>query len=60
MTNTMTYEGYTARVEYDPRDEIFVGRALGIERPGTGQEPQSVGGGGAGSRELIGPQIHPW
>ena len=31
MTNTMIYKGYTARVEYDPRDEIFVGRVLGIE-----------------------------
>ena len=31
MMNTMTYHGYTARVEYDPRDEIFVGRVLGIE-----------------------------
>ena len=31
MTNTMTYKGYTARVEYDPRDEIFIGRVLGIE-----------------------------
>jgi len=31
MTNIMTYKGYTARVEYDPRDEIFVGRVLGIE-----------------------------
>jgi predicted HicB family RNase H-like nuclease len=31
MTNTMTFKGYTARVEYDPRDEIFVGRVLGIE-----------------------------
>ena len=31
MTNTMTYEGYTARIEYDPRDEVFVGRVLGIE-----------------------------
>jgi predicted HicB family RNase H-like nuclease len=31
MTNTMTYKGYTARVEYDPRDEIFVGHVLGIE-----------------------------
>ena len=31
MTNTMTYKGYTARVEYDTRDEIFVGRVLGIE-----------------------------
>ena len=31
MANTMTYKGYTARNEYDPRDEIFVGRVLGIE-----------------------------
>lgn len=31
MTNTMTYKGYTARVDYDPRDDIFVGRVLGIE-----------------------------
>ncbi|GAA0712260.1 type II toxin-antitoxin system HicB family antitoxin [Dokdonella soli] len=26
----MSYKGYSARVEYDPRDEIFVGRILGI------------------------------
>lgn len=31
MTNAMTYKGYAARVEYDARDEIFVGRVLGIE-----------------------------
>ena len=28
--NTMTYKGYTARVEYDERDNIFVGRILGV------------------------------
>jgi predicted HicB family RNase H-like nuclease len=28
--NTMSYKGYTARVEYDERDDIFVGRLLGI------------------------------
>lgn len=28
--NTMTYKGYSARVEYDERDHIFVGRILGI------------------------------
>lgn len=28
--NTMTYKGYTARVEYDERDNIFSGRILGI------------------------------
>jgi predicted HicB family RNase H-like nuclease len=31
MNNTMTHQGYTARVEFDPRDEIFVGRVLGID-----------------------------
>ena len=28
--NTMTYKGYTARVEFDERDGIFVGRVLGL------------------------------
>ena len=28
--NTMTYRGYTARVEYDERDNIFAGRILRI------------------------------
>ena len=28
--NTMTHKGYTARVEYDKRDNLFVGRILGI------------------------------
>jgi predicted HicB family RNase H-like nuclease len=28
--NTMSYKGYTARIEYDERDNIFVGRILGI------------------------------
>lgn len=28
--NTMTHQGYTARIEFDDRDEIFVGRILGI------------------------------
>ena len=28
--NIMTHEGYTARVEFDERDNIFVGRILGI------------------------------
>lgn len=26
----MTYQGYTARVEFDPRDNLFVGHVLGI------------------------------
>ncbi len=28
--NTMTYNGYTARIEFDERDGIFVGRVLGL------------------------------
>nr|VFK64941.1 MAG: Predicted nuclease of the RNAse H fold, HicB family [Candidatus Kentron sp. UNK]VFK71338.1 MAG: Predicted nuclease of the RNAse H fold, HicB family [Candidatus Kentron sp. UNK] len=28
--NTMSHEGYVARIEYDERDGIFVGRVLGI------------------------------
>jgi predicted HicB family RNase H-like nuclease len=28
--NTMNHEGYTARIEYDERDNIFVGRILGV------------------------------
>ena len=28
--NTMSCKGYTARIEYDERDNIFVGRILGI------------------------------
>ncbi len=28
--NTMFYQGYTARVDFDERDNTFVGRVLGI------------------------------
>lgn len=28
--NTMHYNGYTARIEFDERDNIFVGRVLGL------------------------------
>ena len=28
--NTMTYKGYTARIDYDERDNVFAGRILGI------------------------------
>ena len=30
--NTMTYQGYRARIEFDERDNIFVGRVLGLRR----------------------------
>jgi len=29
--NTMTYQGYTARIEFDDRDGIFWGKVLGIK-----------------------------
>ncbi len=29
--NTLNYQGYTARIEFDERDNIFVGRLLGIK-----------------------------
>lgn len=28
--NTMEYKGFTARIEYDDEDEVFVGRLLGL------------------------------
>ena len=28
--NTMKHKGYTARIEFDERDNIFVGRVLGL------------------------------
>ena len=28
--NTMTHKGYTARIEFDERDNIFIGHILGI------------------------------
>ncbi len=28
--NTMIHKGYTARIEFDERDSIFVGRVLGL------------------------------
>ena len=30
MNKPLTYKGYTARVEFDPEDRIFVGRIAGI------------------------------
>ena len=28
--NSITYKGYTARIDFDERDNIFVGRVLGV------------------------------
>jgi predicted HicB family RNase H-like nuclease len=30
MKNVMTYKGYTARIEFDQRDNIFTGKVMGI------------------------------
>ena len=30
MNNTMSYKGYLARIEFDPRDNLFVGHVLGV------------------------------
>jgi hypothetical protein len=30
MKNVMTYKGYMARIEFDPRDNIFVEKIMGI------------------------------
>jgi predicted HicB family RNase H-like nuclease len=43
MTNTMTYKGYSARIEYDDDDAIFTGRVAGI-RDGVGYHADSVAG----------------
>jgi predicted HicB family RNase H-like nuclease len=31
MTNMMSYKGYTARIEYDDEDAIFIGKIAGIK-----------------------------
>ncbi|MCB1367856.1 MAG: type II toxin-antitoxin system HicB family antitoxin [Rhodobacteraceae bacterium] len=41
MSNTMTYKGYAARVEYDDEDGIFTGRIAGI-RDGVGFHAETV------------------
>ena len=30
MKNVMTYKGYAARIEFDQRDSIFIGKIVGI------------------------------
>ena len=43
MTNTMSYKGYSARIEYDEDDGIFIGRIAGI-RDGVGFPADTVDG----------------
>jgi predicted HicB family RNase H-like nuclease len=40
--STMTHKGYSARIDYDDRDGIFVGRLLGIDDI-VGFHAESVG-----------------
>ena len=41
MTNTMTYKGYSARIDYDDDDNVFTGRIAGI-RDGVGFHADTV------------------
>lgn len=41
MTNSMSYKGYSARIEYDDNDGIFIGRIAGI-RDGVGFHADTV------------------
>ena len=41
MTNTMTYKGYSARIDYDDEDGIFTGQIAGI-RDGVGFHADNV------------------
>jgi predicted HicB family RNase H-like nuclease len=41
MKNMMNYKGYSARIEYDDEDEIFVGRVAGL-KDGVGFHASSV------------------
>jgi predicted HicB family RNase H-like nuclease len=43
MTNVMSYKGYSARIEFDAEDEIFVGRLAGI-RDGVDFHAETVAG----------------
>jgi predicted HicB family RNase H-like nuclease len=52
MTNTMTHQGYSARIEYDDKDGIFFGRLAGI-RDGVGFHADTVEGLRAAFREAV-------
>lgn len=41
MNNTMTYKGYSAQIEYDDVDGIFIGQIAGI-RDGVGFHADTV------------------
>ena len=52
MNNTMTYKGYSARIEYDDSDGIFFGRIAGI-RDGVGFHADTVEGLRKAFREAV-------
>lgn len=33
MANTMSYRGYTARIDFESADNVFVGKLLGMNEP---------------------------
>lgn len=52
MSNTLTYKGYSARVEYDDDDGIFFGKIAGI-RDGVGFHADTVTDLKAAFREAV-------
>jgi len=52
MTNTMTYKGYAARIDYDDEDAIFTGRVAGL-RDGVGFHADTVEGLRAAFHEAV-------
>lgn len=56
MTNTMSYKGYVARVEYDDEDGIFFGRIAGIQ-DGVGFHAENVSELKAAFREAVNDYI---
>lgn len=52
MTNSMTYKGYAARIDYDDEDGIFTGRIAGI-RDGVGFHADTVDGLRAAFHEAV-------
>ena len=51
-SNSMTYQGYSARIEYDDEDGIFTGRIAGI-RDGVGFHADTVEGLRAAFHEAV-------
>ena len=52
MTNSMSYKGYAARIDYDDEDGVFTGRIAGI-RDTVGFHADTVGGLREAFREAV-------